>query len=110
MKIARVIPVYKNKGDKYNSSNYRPIYLLPALSKNLERLIYNKVFHFLVRYKILFKSQYGFQKGRSTAHATLDFLKTIESALEDDEVAVGVFCDLSKAHHLIRQVATWLAG
>ena len=50
-----------------------------------------------MRYKILFKSQYGFQKGRSTTQATLDFLKTIESALEDDAIAVGAFCDLSKA-------------
>ena len=96
-KIARVIPVYKNKGDKHSYTNYRPISLLPVFSKILERLMYNKVFHFLVRQSILFKSQYGFRKGHSTTHATLDFLKTIESALEDGQAAVGVFCDLSKA-------------
>ena len=96
-KIARVIPVYKEKGEKYLYSNYRPISLIPVFSKIIEKLVYNKIFHFLVRYQILFKSQYGFRKGHSTAHATLDFVKTIEKALQDNEYAIGVFCDLSKA-------------
>ena len=72
-KIARVIPVYKNKGSKNMFGNYRPISLLPIFSKIIERLIYNKLFDFLVRYKILFNSQYGFRKGHNTTHATADF-------------------------------------
>ena len=96
-KIARVIPVYKNKGDKSIFDNYRPISLLPVFSKIMEKLIYNKLFEFLVRYEILFESQYGFRKERSTTHATLDFVKTIEEAIESNQYAIGVFCDLSKA-------------
>ena len=97
LKKARVIPVYKEKGEKCLYTNYRPISLLPAFSKILEKLVYNKIFHFLVRYNILFKSQYGFRKGRNTTHASLDFLQTVEAALCKDECAVGIFCDLSKA-------------
>ena len=97
LKVARVIPVYKEKGEKFLYTNYRPISLLPAFSKILEKMVYNKLFHFLVRYQILFKSQFGFRKGHNTTHATLDFLKTIESALHDGEFAIGIFCDLSKA-------------
>ena len=63
----------------------------------MEKLIYNKIFEFLVRQDIFFKSQYGFRRGRNTTHATLDFLQTVEAALRDDEIAVGVFVDLSKA-------------
>ena len=96
-KIARVIPVYKNKGDKHLYENYRPISLLPIFSKIMERLIYNKVFDFLVRYEILFESQYGFRSGHNTTHATLDFVKTIEDAIEHNNYSIGVFCDLSKA-------------
>ena len=96
-KIARVIPVYKNKGENYLFSNYRPISMLPVFSKIIEKLVYNKIFDFLVRYEILFKSQYGFRRGHSTTHATLDFLKTVEAALKQGELAVGVFIDLSKA-------------
>ena len=54
-----------------------------------------------MRYEILFDSQYGFRKGHNTTHATLDFVKTVEDALENDEIAVGVFCDLSKAFDTI---------
>ena len=63
----------------------------------MEKLVYDKIFHFLVCYEILFKSQYGFRRGRNTTHATLDFLKTVEAALKERELAIGVFCDLSKA-------------
>ena len=96
-KIARVIPIFKNKGDISLFSNYRPISLLPVFSKILEKLMYSKIFHFLVRYQILFKSQYGYRKGHNSTQATLDFLQTIEGALQDNEYAIGVFCDLSKA-------------
>jgi hypothetical protein len=57
-KLTRVIPIYKNKGQKFLYENYRPISLLPIFSKILERLIYDKLFDFLVRYQILFDSQY----------------------------------------------------
>ena len=100
-KVARVIPVYKQKGSKHLYENYRPISLLPVFSKIMERLIYDKVFDFLVRYEILYKSQFGFRRGHSTTHATLDFVNTIEDALNNNEFAVGVFCDLSKAFDTI---------
>ena len=94
-KIARVIPVYKGKGSKQLFENYRPISLLPIFSKIIERLIYNKVFEFLVRYEILFESQFGFRRGHNTTHATLDFIKTIEESIEAGNYAIGIFCDLS---------------
>ena len=67
----------------------------------MERLIYNKVFDFLVRYEILFESQFGFRKGHSTTHATLDFVRALEDAIDRNEFAIGVFCDLSKAFDTI---------
>ena len=96
-KLAKVIPVYKNKGENYLYSNYRPISMLPVFSKIIEKLIYNKIFSFLVRYDILYKSQYGFRKGRNTTQATLDFLQIVEKAMKENELAIGIFCDLSKA-------------
>lgn len=39
-KIAKIRPVYKGKGDKNNPNNYRPISLLPVLSKVMEKCIY----------------------------------------------------------------------
>ena len=63
----------------------------------MEKLIYNKIFDFLVRYDMIFKSQYGFRSGHNTTHATIDFVKTIEDALSSGKIACGTFVDLSKA-------------
>ena len=100
-KLTRVIPIYKEKGPRYAYGNYRPISLLPIFSKILEQLIYNKIFDFLVRYQILFDSQYGFRRGHSTTHAVLDFLKYITDGIYNGEDCLGVFCDLSKAFDTI---------
>ena len=61
MKIAKVIPVYKAK-EKNILNNYRPISLLPVVSKVLERLIFERVYDFLKHNDILAHNQYGFQK------------------------------------------------
>ena len=50
-----------------------------------------------MRCNIIFKSQFGFRKGHNTTHATLDFVKAIEDAIGGGDLAIGVFCDLSKA-------------
>ena len=100
-KLAKVIPVYKLKGSKHLYGNYRPISLLTTFSKIMERLIYNKLFDYLVHCGTLFESQFGFRKGHNTTHATLDFVKAVEDALEKGKFAVGVFVDLSKAFDTI---------
>ena len=61
MKIARVIPLFKS-GDLSLFTNYRPVSVLPAFSKNLERIVYNRLINFLNKYSILSCNQYGFRK------------------------------------------------
>ena len=53
LKIARVIPLYKD-GDPANISNYRPISVLPCFSKMLERIMYNRLYKYLTTEKILY--------------------------------------------------------
>ena len=60
LKIAKVIPIYKSK-DKDEFINYRPIFLLPALSKVLEKAMHIRLFSFLKTNNILYQSQYGFR-------------------------------------------------
>jgi hypothetical protein len=101
-KKAKTIPVFKGKGlEDYLFTNYRPISLLSAIGKILEKLIYNQVTRFLLRYNILFKSQYGFREGHSTTHAVIDFVNSINEALDEGKLSYGVFCDLSKAFDTI---------
>ena len=97
MKKARVIPIFKNNGSKLVMKNYRPVSLLPAFSKILERIVYNRLFHYLVKNSILHPSQYGFQKGLSCEQAILELQDRIVDMMKNKNCCVGVFMDLSKA-------------
>ena len=61
MKLAKVIPIFKS-GTKFDTNNYRPISLLPIFSKLLEKLMHNRLYSFLATNKIIYDSQFGFQK------------------------------------------------
>lgn len=100
MKIAKVIPVYK-KGKQNQFNNYRPISLLPVFSKILERLIYNRLYKFLMSNKILSPCQYGFQRNKSTELAVLEMQDRIIHHLSKKLWSIGVFLDLSKAFDTI---------
>ena len=48
LKVAKVIPIYK-KGDIHDFGNYRPISLLPALSKVFERIVFIQLYDYFVK-------------------------------------------------------------
>ena len=97
MKIAKVVPIFKNSGCDSAMKNYRPVSLLPVLSKVLERIVYNRVFSYLLKHKILSSSQYGFQPDLSTELAILEVQDRITNILDNNNCCAGVFMDLSKA-------------
>jgi hypothetical protein len=76
MKYSKVIPVYK-ANDPADINNYRPISLLPILSKIFEALILKRLTNFLNKYEILSEAQHGFRRGRSTTTATFQFVERI---------------------------------
>ena len=63
LKQAEAIPVFK-KEEKLNKSNYRPVSILPVISKVYERLIYNQMYKYFDQ--IFSKFQCGFRRGFST--------------------------------------------
>ena len=96
LKIAKVIPVYK-KGDKTESSNYRPISMLNILNKILEKIIYSRVHSFLDKYKILYKNQFGFRSNHSTSLALINVLDKVYEQIDKGNYALGVYLDIQKA-------------
>jgi hypothetical protein len=96
LKIARVIPLFK-KGDANNPSNYRPISLLPVLSKVLEKIINKQLTKKLDDLHLIDDNQYGFRPGHSTEDAVIKFIDTIEKAKINNKHVVSIHIDVSKA-------------
>ena len=65
LKVAKVIPILK-RGDETSFDNYRPISILPAISKVFERIIFNQIHNYFHVNDLYFCSQYGFRKEHST--------------------------------------------
>ena len=78
-------------------TNYRPISLLITMSKILEKVVYVRVYNFLVETGQLYQSQYGFRSGHSCQNAISELKGTILKNQEENKLTIGVFIDLSKA-------------
>ena len=96
LKIAKVIPLYK-KDDQYILDNYRPISLLPSLSKVFEKTVFLQLYEYLDKHNLLYKSQYGFRSLHSTEMASLEIIDIILKDLDKGKIPIGIFLDLSKA-------------
>ena len=96
MKLAKVIPIFKN-GDKHPFQNYRPVSVLPCLSKIFERLMYDRLITFIEKHKLINDLQFGFRKDRSAHMALIEAVDIVANALDRGETVVDVSLDLSKA-------------
>ena len=65
-----------------NIENYRPISLLPSISKIFEKIAYNHIYVYLTDNNILYQSQYGFRIEHSTEYAALELPDQIISSLD----------------------------
>ena len=96
LKRAVIKPIFK-AGDKQHFSNYRPISLLPVISKLLEKLIYFRLNDHLIKNDILNKRQFGFRKGMSTYMPLMLLQEKITRAFEFNKIVCGLYLDLRKA-------------
>ena len=96
LKLAKVITFFK-KGDRTSIENYRPISLLPCISKVLEKTIYIQFYDYSQYINLLYKSQYGFRKHHSTEFASLELVDTIQQQLDLKLDPFAVFLDMSNA-------------
>ena len=101
LKLAEIRPIYKGKGSKKECNNYRPISILPSISKILEKIVYERLINFILKNNILDENQYGFRKNRSTIDAITNLLGHITSDHDDKKISIGLFIDMSKAFDTI---------
>jgi hypothetical protein len=96
LKIAKIIPLFKN-GDSKLLKNYRPISILPAFSKILEKIMYKRTIQFINEHNLLYDNQFGFRSKHSTALALALLTDKISDSFAENKFTVGVFLDFSKA-------------
>ena len=100
LKRALVVPIHKN-GATDSPNNYRPISLLPCISKIFEKVIFKRMVDFCVSKKVLSEKQFGFRKKHSTQHALTHLTDFLLEKLDNSETSVAVFLDLSKAFETV---------
>ena len=96
LNIAKVLPLYK-KNDKFVFDNYRPISILPSVSKVFERIIHNQIYEYFSKHELFYKSQYGFRQNHSTELAAIELIDRIIKQMDINCVPINIFLDLSKA-------------
>ena len=74
--------LFLKKGSKTNPQNYRPISLLPFLSKIIERIVHDQTEEFLSKNKLLYRFQSGFRKKYSTNTCLGHFTDKITTKFE----------------------------
>ena len=94
--IARVTPIFKN-GKRNLPGNYRPISVLPAISKAMGHNIYTKLYNYLTTNKLLSEHQFGFRRYHSTATALLDCTSNWYVNMDRTLFNLVVLIDLKKA-------------
>ena len=99
-KEARVVPIFKT-GSRDECNNYRPISILPILSKILEKHVYFHLYKYLQEHSLLVKTQYGFRKHHSCQAALLSLTEQIYQAIHDEKFFGMVQLDFSKAFDLV---------
>lgn len=95
-KMALVIPLHKS-GCTSDNNNYRPISVLPIVSKILEKAVHRQLIEYLERNNCLSQNQFGYRSQRSTDLATALFTDSIRKAADKGLLTGAVFLDLSKA-------------
>ena len=94
LKLADVSPIFK-KGDKTNKSNYRPVSILPIISKIYEKFLYYQLCEFFEDKLSIF--QCGFRKGFSAQHCLIPLLEKWKAAVDNNKSFGALLTDLSKA-------------
>eukprot|EP00733_Pompholyxophrys_punicea_P000178 Pompholyxophrys_punicea_v1_NODE_29_length_5159_cov_28.459444.p1 type:complete len:946 gc:universal NODE_29_length_5159_cov_28.459444:3022-185(-) len=96
LKSARVIPIFK-AGSRDEPGNYRPISILPLLSKLLEKFVDMHLRAHLDAHQLWAAEQYGFRAGHSTIMPLVRLMEKIMEAFANRKICLGIFLDIKKA-------------
>ena len=93
-KKAQVIPIYK-KNARDDPNNYRPIYILPTVSKIAERIVFKHVYNYFHEHSLLTRNQ-SYVPGDSTVNQLAFLYNHFCQAIDEKKDIQIVFCDIKK--------------
>ena len=110
-KLASIVPIHKS-GRRDVAANFRPISILPAMSKICEKLVCSQVAHHLVTNHLLAPSQYQYRERHCTEDALVDAVEWLTRRIDEGHVAAVTSIDLSRAfdsvdHDILLTKLSW---
>ena len=93
--------IQHKSGDPSSALNYRPISLLPLISKILERIIHSRLIIYLQTNRLLSSCQYGFRPCSSTQEALLSVSNYWHLMLSNHRQVASIFFDVKKAFNSV---------
>ena len=94
LKSADVTPIHK-KEERTMKDNYRPVSILPPVSKKIERNMFDQISSYIDKYLSPFL--FGFRKGYSTQHCLSVMINKWKKAMDSGKLAGALLTDLSNA-------------
>ena len=99
-KLTIVHPIQKSPKST-ETSNYRPISILPTIAKITERVVYEQLFYYFTSHHLFSPSQHGFRPNHSTDTALLTVTDRVFTAMDRSHVTLICLLDLSKCFDVI---------
>ena len=100
-KISKVVPLYKGKGSLLDPKNFRPVAILPILSKVLERAIFLQIINYMDSNHLFNPNHHAYRSFHSTTTAMLQMYDTWLDAVEQGELAGVCMVDMSAAFDVV---------
>ena len=99
-KTAKVTPIHKS-GDHDDVGNYRPVSVLPTLSKILERHVHKSLYRYLIENNLLYSQRSGFRRYYSTETALIRMVDQLLLNLDKNFVSGLILTDYRKAFDMV---------
>ncbi len=96
LNTAIVVPIFKGNS-KMDMNNYRPISIISFILKIYEKLIYNRLFSFIKKHRLISDAQFGFMPGSSTEDALINTISFLQRSVCKKKNTMAIFIDLQKA-------------
>ena len=100
-KNAKILPAWKNKGNRFDLKYYRPLSNLPEVSKLAERAVHDQLHKFLCSNNLIHPNHHGFIRNCSTSTALQQMVDTWLQSLDEGKMVAALFLDLSAGFDVI---------